>query len=212
MAVTPKITLRPLWYTRHSWSAQLNSLNQVNKLSTFAAARSESLADMEPENHLTPVISLFSGAGILDYAIEITDRVRIVATIEMDRTFAETLELNAAKRSLPSSRVICSDVREVDPTRLFDEAALKGKRFGIVGGPPCQSFSSMGRKGGVQDERGMLMFDFAKWVRALLPEFFLIENVPNFEKIENGKPFDALRRDLEQCGYSVTHAVLNAAD
>lgn len=167
---------------------------------------------IENENHVTPVISLFSGAGLLDYAIERTNRFRIVTSIEMDRTFAETLELNAAKRSFTSSRVICADVREADPIKVFDEAGLKGKPFGIVGGPPCQSFSSMGRKGGVRDERGMLMFDFVKWVCELLPEFFLIENVPNFEKIDEGRPFSVLKTDLEHCGYSVTHAVLNAAD
>jgi len=189
----------------------LNRLAASNRSSSAAASRDESSLDLKPPSELIPVLSLFSGAGVLDYAIELTGRFQVVASVELDPTFAQTLKVNAEK-DLLSSRVICADVRQLNPSIVLGECALKGKLFGLVGGPPCQSFSSMGRKGGLKDDRGMLMFDFAQWVSTLLPGFFLIENVPNFEKIEAGKPFESLRSDLESKGYTVSHAVLNAAD
>ena len=190
----------------------MNRPAATNRSSSAAAARDKSSLDLNPPSELIPVLSLFSGAGVLDYSIEMTGGFQVVASVEMDPTFAQTLEVNAKKGLLSSPRVICADVRQLDPAIVFEECALRSKLFGLVGGPPCQSFSSMGRKGGLKDDRGMLMFDFAQWVSTLLPAFFLIENVPNFEKIEEGKPFESLRSELECKGYTVSHAVLNAAD
>ena len=190
----------------------MNRPKAPNRSSSAAASRDKSSLNLKPPGEPIPVLSLFSGAGVLDYAIEITGRFQVVTSIELDPTFAQTIQVNAKKGLTSSHRVICADVRQLDPSIILKECALKSKLFGLVGGPPCQSFSSMGRKGGLNDDRGMLMFDFSQWVSTLLPTFFLIENVPNFEKIEQGKPFESLLSDLESKGYTISHAVLNAAD
>src|SRR5688500_404129 len=92
-----------------------------------------------------PVISLFAGAGVLDYAIESTSRFQVIVAVELDPTFSQTLRANANTGLLSTTRVLCEDVRNLDPRRVIEDGP--GRRpFGIVGGPPCQSFSSMGRK------------------------------------------------------------------
>lgn len=158
------------------------------------------------------VISLFSGAGLLDLAFESTGRYRTAVAIECDKTFAGTIERNVQSGLMSVGRVMCADVSCLTPARIAAHHGLRGKAIGVIGGPPCQSFSSMGAKKGMRDSRGKLMFEFARWVKELSPSFFVLENVPNFASINSGTPFRRLVREFTVNGYSVSHAVLNAAD
>ena len=74
--------------------------------------------------------------------------------------------------------VIESDIRDVNPLEVLDAVGLKpGELDLLVGGPPCQSFSTAGRRGSTQDSRGTLLWDFLRFVEAIRPRFFLMENV-----------------------------------
>lgn len=125
------------------------------------------------------VISLFSGAMGLDAGLERTGRFRIKVAIEKEKSFCSTIRANIASGILPADlQVIENDIRNVDPREVLEAAKLKpGELDLLVGGPPCQSFSTAGKRGTVQDPRGELLWDFLRFVEVMQPKFFLMENV-----------------------------------
>lgn len=129
--------------------------------------------------HQLSVISLFSGAMGLDAGLEKTGRFRIRVAIEKEKSFCSTIRANIASGILPADlQIIENDIRNVDPYDVLEAIKLKpGELDILVGGPPCQSFSTAGRRGTVQDPRGELLWDFLRFVEVMQPKFFLMENV-----------------------------------
>lgn len=125
------------------------------------------------------VISLFSGGMGLDLGLEATGRFRIVACVEKQSTFCETIRKNqGAGRLCPDLKVFEGDITGIDPERVLEGAGFApGDIDLVVGGPPCQSFSTAGRRGTVQDPRGTLLWQFLRYVAVIKPRFFLMENV-----------------------------------
>jgi DNA (cytosine-5)-methyltransferase 1 len=124
-------------------------------------------------------LSLFSGGMGLDVGLHQTGRFEHLACIEYDAACCETIKLNRDAGKLPPKmRVIHADIKNVDARKLREELGLnKGELDVIVGGPPCQSFSTAGKRGTVQDTRGTLLWDFLRFVDEFQPKFFLMENV-----------------------------------
>ena len=124
-------------------------------------------------------ISLFSGGMGLDVGLERTNRFETVACVEAVPAFAETIRRNRdAGRLAASLKVFEGDIRDLSPADILDAVRLeRGEIDLLVGGPPCQSFSTAGRRGTVQDPRGTLLWEFLRFVDALRPRFFLMENV-----------------------------------
>ncbi|MFA6561496.1 MAG: DNA cytosine methyltransferase [Verrucomicrobiia bacterium] len=125
------------------------------------------------------VVSLFSGAMGLDIGLERTSRFEVVACVEKEKSFAETIEANAkAGRVLGQPVIFHRDITLLEPSELMAAVGLKpGELDLLVGGPPCQSFSTAGKRGTVQDHRGTLLWQYLRFVEALRPKFFLMENV-----------------------------------
>ena len=86
------------------------------------------------------LVSLFSGAGGLDLAFKQVGGFRNSLVIEYERAFFETLGANICKNR-SSQRAICADIRELNPANYFDNMEHP---IGVIGGPPCETFSSMG--------------------------------------------------------------------
>lgn len=125
-------------------------------------------------------VSLFTGAGGLDVGLDATGRFDLLATVELEEVFCKTLERNQQKGLLgtPDTRIIQADLSSYTPQQLMDELGIKpGELDVLVGGPPCQTFSTAGRRAGVQDLRGQLIWDYLDFVRELRPKVFLMENV-----------------------------------
>jgi DNA (cytosine-5)-methyltransferase 1 len=129
--------------------------------------------------HTYKVISLFSGAMGLDVGLEKTGRFKVLACVESEEAFARTIELNkSAGRIAGRPAVFNRDVSLLHPSELLTAAGIKpGELDLLVGGPPCQSFSTAGKRGTVQDHRGTLLWQFLRYVEVLRPKFFLMENV-----------------------------------
>jgi len=129
--------------------------------------------------HRYSVISLFSGAMGLDAGLDGTGRFRVRATIEKERSCCATIRANRAAGLLPDDLIIIeSDIRDVDPHVVMARLGLvPGELDLLVGGPPCQSFSTAGRRRTTQDARGALLWDFLRFVEAIQPKMFLMENV-----------------------------------
>jgi DNA (cytosine-5)-methyltransferase 1 len=124
-------------------------------------------------------VSLFSGAMGLDLGLHSTGKYQLVACVEKEKMFCETIKTNIEKGNIDKGiRIYNEDIKKLDPVRMMQELGLKeGDLDLLVGGPPCQSFSTAGKRGTVQDPRGTLIWDYLRFVEAFKPKFFLMENV-----------------------------------
>ncbi len=125
------------------------------------------------------VISLFSGAMGLDIGLEQCDRFRVIACVEKEHAFCQTIRANVKGGRLDSRvKVFEGDIAQLDPHHILDAVGLKpGELDLLAGGPPCQSFSTAGKRGTTQDPRGTLLWHFLRFIEAMKPRFFLMENV-----------------------------------
>ncbi len=134
------------------------------------------MKSMEPSYS---VISLFSGGMGLDIGLEQTKRFRIHACVEKERAFCDTIYTNRQAGKLePSLTIFHGDISRLDPMDVLKSAGIRpGQLDLLVGGPPCQSFSTAGNRGTVQDTRGTMLWQFLRFIDVMRPKFFLMENV-----------------------------------
>ena len=163
-------------------------------------------------NQMFSILSLFSGAGALDYGFELSGRFTTRACVELEQLFCQTLRNNQTRGILSEATVLNEDVSKVSKDTIC-KLHFGGKSpMGIIGGPPCETFSVRGKKRGLLDERGELIFVFMEWVLALKPQFFLMENVPPLARLNEGAVLSELTKIACSGGYAVTHTIINAAD
>lgn len=116
------------------------------------------------------VISFFSGAMGLDIGLA-NAGLNIVIGQDFDQACVNTMRANGHK-------VLGGDIRDIEPQILLDMTGLNiGEPFMICGGPPCQPFSTAGKRLGINDPRGSLFMDFIRMIDYIKPRFFVMENV-----------------------------------
>lgn len=126
------------------------------------------------------VLSLFTGAGGLDSGLHGLDDFDLLACVELNETYCRTLAANRDAGLLGSSktRIIQADLASYLPEDLMAELEIGPEDVDvIIGGPPCQAFSTAGRRRSVQDPRGELLWSFLRYVEAFQPDYFIMENV-----------------------------------
>lgn len=126
------------------------------------------------------IVSLFSGAGGMDIGLEETGRFVTLACVEKVSAFAATLRANhdAGRLGTSNLQVYEADISKLDPYSVMSACNLHpGELDLLAGGPPCQTFSTAGNRRTIQDPRGMLLWDFLRFVDAFRPKFFIMENV-----------------------------------
>lgn len=132
---------------------------------------------------------------------------RTICAVEKDPHCADTLRANAKRGKL----VVELDIRALDPAGLMRSMGLaQGDLSLLYAGPPCQPFSQAGKKMGLNDDRGPLIFEVARFAKAFLPEAVFIEQVEGVLKARG--VVDALLKEFKGLGYGVAYAVMNAAD
>ncbi len=146
------------------------------------------------------IISLFSGCGGLDLGFERAG-FEIPVANEFDSTIWATFEANH-----PNTVLIKNDIR------IIQETDFPNDIDGIIGGPPCQSWSEAGSLRGIEDARGQLFFDYIRILKEKQPKFFLAENVSGMLANRHSKAVENIVNLFRECGYNVTITLVNAKD
>jgi len=146
------------------------------------------------------IASFFSGAGGLDLGFKKAG-FDIVYANEYDKTIWETF-----RKNFPKTRLETRSITKINPTEIPHDID------GIIGGPPCQSWSAAGSMGGIDDPRGKLFFNFIRILSHVKPKFFLCENVPGMLAPRNQKAIENIIVLFKESGYEVKHYLLNASD
>ena len=168
------------------------------------------------------VISLFSGAMGLDIGLARAG-LNIVIGQDFDKSCVETMQANGHE-------VLCGDIREIKAPDLLAETGMKvGEPFLICGGPPCQPFSTAGKRLGINDPRGSLFMDFIRMIDYIRPRFFVMENVKGIissplkhvpiEERDGSDPeqqlgtvLDVILNEFNKLNYKTVYGVLDAVN
>ncbi|WP_299624849.1 DNA cytosine methyltransferase [uncultured Tenacibaculum sp.] len=145
------------------------------------------------------VVSFFSGAGGLDLGFQKAG-YDIVWANEFDKEIWSTYEFNHPDTVLDRRSIVDVQSKEVPDCE------------GIIGGPPCQSWSAAGSHKGIDDKRGKLFFDFIRILEDKQPTFFLAENVSGILAPRHSNALKNIISSFEGAGYNVVYKLLNAKD
>lgn len=168
------------------------------------------------------VISFFSGAMGLDIGLEKAG-LNVVIGQDFEPSCVETMRANG-------HNVLGGDIREINPDTLLKLTGLHvGEPFMVCGGPPCQPFSTAGKRLGINDPRGSLFMDFIRMIDYIRPRFFVMENVKGIvssplkhvsvkerEKDDPeqqlGTVLDVILSEFDKLGYKTVYGVLDAVN
>lgn len=160
------------------------------------------------------VISFFSGAMGLDLGLEQAG-LNIVIGQDLDQTCINTMKIN-------QRTCLEGDIRNIFPEEVLDIVGLKrGEPFLICGGPPCQPFSTAGKRLGINDPRGSLFIDFVRMINYIRPRFFIMENVKGIMSahIKNedgteamGTVLDIILSEFDKLKYKTVYGILDAVN
>lgn len=168
------------------------------------------------------VISLFSGAMGLDIGLEKAG-LNVVIGQDFEPACVETMKANDRK-------VLGGDIRNIDPEKILELTGLhEGEPFLICGGPPCQPFSTAGKRLGINDPRGSLFMDFIRMIDRIRPRFFIMENVKGIvssplkhvpmEQHDDSDPeqrlgtvLDVILFEFNKLNYKTVYGVLDAVN
>lgn len=150
-------------------------------------------------NEELKIASLFSGCGGLDLGFEKAG-FRISWANEFDKAIWDTFQHNFPKVKLDKRSIVdvpSSDIPKVD---------------GIIGGPPCQSWSEAGAMRGLNDARGKVFFEYIRIIKEKEPLFFLAENVSGMLLPRHREAFNKILEMFNSLNYNVSWKLLNAKD
>lgn len=159
-------------------------------------------------------ISLFSGAEGLDIGLE---QAGIEIVLGQDAEPACVRTMNANRRTC-----LAGDIRQIQAQDILDVTKMtQGEPFLICGGPPCQPFSTAGKRLGINDPRGSLFMDFVRMIDEIRPRFFIMENVKGLLsaklKTSDGHDTDTnvieiILDAFEKLNYKITYGLLDAVN
>ncbi len=150
------------------------------------------------------IVDLFSGVGGLSYGFSKMPEFNIIAANEIDSDIAKAYSLNH-----PNVKMINCDINDLSEDMLL--GALGGATVDVVvGGPPCQSYSTLGKRR--LDERANLFKQYKRILKILRPRAFVFENVLGILSMDKGRLFKQIQAEFEELGYILKYRVLDAVD
>ncbi|KQT29554.1 modification methylase [Chryseobacterium sp. Leaf405] len=145
------------------------------------------------------VVSFFAGAGGLDLGFEQAG-FDVVWANEYDKDIWATYEKNHTHTILDKRSIVNIPSEEVPDCD------------GIIGGPPCQSWSEAGSKKGIADKRGQLFYEFMRILADKKPKFFLAENVSGMLLPAHKEALENIKQMFTEIGYELSFELLNVSD
>jgi len=150
------------------------------------------------------IMDLFAGVGGLSYGFSKIPEFNIVAANEIEKDIAAAYFLNH-----PNVTMLNCDICSLTDHMLHD--ALGGKKIDIVvGGPPCQSYSTLGKR--QMDDRANLFIQYKRVLEILRPKAFIYENVVGLLSMNQGRLFNTVLSEFSELGYELKYKVLNAVN
>jgi len=147
--------------------------------------------------------TMFSGIGAIEFALKrLNLNSEIVFASDNDKFVKQSYFANY----------------DIDGNRWYDDVYdIDGKKYRnridlLVGGSPCQSFSMVGKRKGLEDTRGTLFYEFARVVKESQPKVFIYENVKGLVNHDKGNTFEVIKATFDELGYRYYYKVLNAKD
>lgn len=153
------------------------------------------------------VLDLFCGAGGFSYGLSRNDNFLIKVASDFNEHALKTYENNHK-----NVNTICGDIKNPIIQDKIIQSSKSNKVNMVIGGPPCTGFSLKGKNLGIYDSRNFLFLEYLNIVSKLLPEIFVIENVPNLLKSENGYFIKQIKEKFAKLGYKINYEILNVKD
>jgi DNA (cytosine-5)-methyltransferase 1 len=150
------------------------------------------------------VATLFTGIGAFEHALSVMKKPHSIS-------FACDND-NYVKEAYFSNYNISEDRWFKDVKTLDARPFLKENIDFLVGGSPCQSFSTVGKQEGMNDIRGTLIYEYIRVVNECSPKWFIFENVKGLTTHNKGSTFKVVLKAFEETGYTITYSILNAKD
>lgn len=151
-------------------------------------------------------IELFAGSGGLGTGF-INAGFNIVSANDIWQPAAKTYMANH-----PNTRYIVEDIANITGDDLLKKTGYQKKDIDIIiGGPPCQGFSTLGKRF-IDDPRNKLFKEYVRIVNDIRPKFFVMENVSGILSMEGGKVLKSILKSFNEIGYKLEYRLLNAAE
>ena len=145
------------------------------------------------------IVSFFAGAGGLDQGFRDAG-FNVIWANDFNSKVRMTYQKNH-----PETKFVLKSIVDVSADDVPDCE-------GIIGGPPCQSWSAAGVHGGAADPRGQLFWEYLRIIKAKKPKFFIAENVKGLLSKKHKKSFEGIQRLFRETGYNVQAKLLKASD
>lgn len=156
-----------------------------------------------PTDHLK-VATLFTGIGAFEHCLDVMKKPHSISfACDTDKYVKEAYFANYP---------ISEDRWFTDVNTLDAKPYVTDDIDFLVGGSPCQSFSTVGKQEGMDDIRGTLIYQFIRIVGECRPKWFIFENVKGLTTHNKGETFKTVLKAFDDTGYTIQYAVLNAKD
>lgn len=146
-------------------------------------------------------VDIFCGAGGLSYGFSLSDSFEIIMANDCNRDAIETYRANH-----PDVLTRCCDISKVKEEEFLE----LGNVDIVIGGPPCQSYSTLGKR--LMDDRATLFWEYIRVLSILKPKIFIFENVVGLLSMLKGELFETICKSFNDLGYRVSYKKLNAVD
>lgn len=195
----PNITLKEL-------KSEIEKLDIASKNKDYRRIRKEI------KETVSQLVQLHGSIGTL----EVINKLRKIKSFVEKKQYIDSLYQDKEKSNFVKKSYLANYA--IDEKNFhWNISFLEGEAYKheidlYVGGSPCQSFSIVGKRGGFEDTRGTLFYDYARIVRETLPRFFIYENVKGVLSHDNGKTWEVMQNVFHDTGYKFKSYMLNAKD
>lgn len=151
-------------------------------------------------------IELFAGSGGLGTGF-LNSGFNIISANDVWETASKTYTANH-----PNIKYIVKDIAKLTGEELLEGTGYTNSDIdAIIGGPPCQGFSTLGKRF-IDDPRNKLFKEYVRIVKEIKPKIFVMENVAGILSMEDGKVLEQILKSFDELGYKVEYKLLNAAE